>query len=288
MSSMREIKNRITATGKTSQITKAMNMVSASKLRKADKKNRAFKPTRDAIKAVLEDILSTYIDVTHPLLVPRAIKRTGYILVSSDRGLAGPYNNNLLKAFKAHVAQNHASQDEFIVGTIGFKAYSYCKRNHYPMINTESINSRDEVEFIDFQVMSRAFIKDYIDHKVDRIVVFYNHYVNTLTQRVEMEELLPITNLAKKKQKDIAEFLFEPSPQVVIDALLPIYLENTLFGIILDAKTSEHAARMTAMKTASDNAEEVIKKLNLFYNRARQNAITIELTDIIGGANAVN
>jgi F-type H+-transporting ATPase subunit gamma len=285
---MREIKNRINATAKTSQITKAMNMVSASKLRKVDKQNRAFQPTRERIKQVLEDILSTYFEVSHPLLIPREIKRTGYILVTSDRGLAGPYNNNLLKTFKAHLAKNHVSNDEFIVGTIGFKGFSFCKRNQYPMINTESVNSRDEIEFIDFQVMSRAFIKDYLDHKVDKIVVFYNHYINTLTQTIATEELLPITSLVNKREKKVSEFLFEPSPQAVIDSLLPIYLENRLFGIILDAKTSEHAARMTAMKNATDNAEEVISKLNLYYNRARQNAITIELTDIIGGANAVN
>ncbi len=288
MSSMREIKNRITATSKTSQITKAMNMVSASKLRKADKQNRAFIPNRERIKVVLEDILATYIDVTHPLLIARETKRTGYILVTSDRGLAGPYNNNVLKAFKAHLAVNHVNQDDFIVGTIGYKAFSFCKRNNYPMINTESVNSRDDLEFIDFQIMSRTFIKHYLDHKVDKIVIFYNHFVNTLTQTVETYTLLPISTLVKKKDNQVSEFLFEPSPQEVINQLLPIYIENTLFGIILDAKSSEHAARMTAMKNASDNAEEVITKLNLYYNRARQNAITIELTDIIGGANAVN
>ncbi len=288
MSSMREIKNRINATSKTSQITKAMNMVSASKLRKADKQNRAFIPTKERIKSVLEDILATYLDVTHPLLEPRETKRTGYILVTSDRGLAGPYNNNLLKAFKTHLQETHQNQDDFIVGTIGYKAFSFCKRNKYPMINTESVNSRDDVEFIDFQLMSRSFIKHYLNHKVDKIVIYYNHYVNTLTQTVDTYTLLPISTLVKKKDSQVAEFLFEPSPQEVINQLLPIYLENTLFGIILDAKTSEHAARMTAMKNASDNAEDVIKKLNLYYNRARQNAITIELTDIIGGANAVN
>lgn len=288
MSSMREIKNRINATSKTSQITKAMNMVSASKLRKAEKQYRAFIPTKDRIKSVLEDILATYLDVTHPLLEPRETKRTGYILVTSDRGLAGPYNNNLLKTFKSFVHDNHASNEEFIVGTIGYKAFSFCKRNKLPMINSESVNSRDDVEFIDFQLMSRSFIKYYLDHKVDKIVIFYNHYVNTLTQKVDTYTLLPISTLSKKKDNQVAEFLFEPSPQEVINHLLPIYLENTLYGIILDAKASEHAARMTAMKNASENAEEVIAKLNLYYNRARQNAITKELTDIIGGANAVN
>lgn len=288
MSSMREIKNRITATSKTSQITKAMNMVSASKLRKTEKQYRSFIPTKNRIKAVLEDILATNVDISHPLLEPRETEKTGYILVTSDRGLAGPYNNNLLKVFKNHLQENHQGKDDFFVGTIGYKAFSFCKRNKYPMINNESVNSRDDVEFIDFQLMSRAFIQYYLEHKVDKIVIFYNHYVNTLTQTVQTYTLLPISSLTKKKDDQVAEFVFEPSPQEVINHLLPIYLENTLYGIILDAKTSEHAARMTAMKNASDNAEEVITKLNLYYNRARQNAITKELTDIIGGANAVN
>ena len=287
MASMREIKNRITATQKTSQITKAMNMVSASKLRKAEKQYRAFTPTKDRIKTILEDILATYIDVTHPLLEPRDIKKTGYLLVTSDRGLAGPYNNNLLKQFKLHLREYHSKADDYVIGTIGFKGYSYCKRNHLPLINSESIGSRDDLEFIDFQALSRAFITMYKTHQIDKLVVVYNHYVNTLTQTVQMETLLPITQLKKRKDVSVAEFLFEPSPQVVIDHLLPIFMENSLFGIILDAKTSEHAARMTAMKSATDNAEEVMTKLNLYYNRARQNAITKELTDIIGGANAV-
>jgi F-type H+-transporting ATPase subunit gamma len=287
MASMREIKNRITATQKTSQITKAMNMVSASKLRKAEKQYRAFTPTKDRIKTILEDILATYIDVTHPLLEPRDIKKTGYLLITSDRGLAGPYNNNLLKQFKQHLREQHSKADDYVIGTIGFKGYSYCKRNRLTLINSESIGSRDDLEFIDFQALSRAFISMYQTHQIDKLVVVYNHYVNTLTQTVQMETLLPITHLKKQKDVSVAEFLFEPSPQVVIDHLLPIFMENSLFGIILDAKTSEHAARMTAMKSATDNAEEVMTKLNLYYNRARQNAITKELTDIIGGANAV-
>jgi F-type H+-transporting ATPase subunit gamma len=176
---------------------------------------------------------------------------------------------------------------EFIVGTIGYKAYSYCKKKKYPMLNKESINSRDDIKFIDFQAMSRAFIKLYLAKQVDKIVMIYSDYINTLSQVVRDEVLLPITDLIKS-DKQVSNYIFEPSTEEVIDQLLPIYLENTLYGIILDAKTSEHASRMTAMKNATDNAKEIIHKQNLVYNRARQAQITIELTDIIGGANAVN
>lgn len=284
MASLREIKKRIEATKKTSQITKAMNMVSASKLRKVEKKFRSFQPIKAEVKTILEDVLSSNPDVSHPLLEHRDIKKIGYILVSSDRGLAGPYNSNVFKYFEKILKDN---KNDFIVGTIGYKAYSYCKRKNYPLLNKESINSRDEIKFIDFQAMSRAFIKLYLDKGVDKIVMIYTDYVNTLTQNVTEQVLLPISDLVKSKVM-VSDYVFEPDGEEVINSLLPIYLENTLYGIILEAKTSEHASRMTAMKNATDNAKDIIQKQNLIYNRARQAQITIELTDIIGGANAVN
>ena len=284
LASLREIKKRIESTKKTSQITKAMNMVSASKLRKVEKKYRSFQPIKAKVKTILEDVISSNPELDHPLLEERDIKRIGYILVSSDRGLAGPYNNNVFKYFEKVLV---SSDTDFIVGTIGYRAYSYCKKKAYPLLNKESINSRDEIKFIDFQAMSRAFIKLYLDKGVDKIIIIYTDFINTLNQTVTQEALLPITNLIKSDVM-VSDYLFEPTIEEVINQLLPIYLENTLYGIILDAKTSEHAARMTAMKSATDNAKDIIKKQNLIYNRKRQEQITIELTDIIGGANAVN
>ena len=284
MASLRDIKKRIEATRKTSQITKAMNMVSASKLRKVEKKFKAFQPIKEQIKHLLEHVISTNPEYRHPLLEQREIKKVGYILVTSDRGLAGPYNSQILKYFENIIKDD---DHDFIVGTIGYKAYSYCKKKKYPMLNKESINSRDDIKFIDFQAMSRAFIKLYLSREVDKIVIIFSDYINTISQVVRDEVLLPITDLIKDK-KMVSNYIFEPSTEEVIDQLLPIYLENTLYGIILDAKTAEHASRMTAMKNATDNAKEIIHKQNLIYNRARQAQITIELTDIIGGANAVN
>jgi len=287
MASLREIKNRIEATKKTSQITKAMNMVSASKLKRVEKKHVAFGPITTHIKELLENVISSNPEMTHPLLENRELKKTGYILVTSDRGLAGPYNSNVIRYFENLVKENHKSDKEYIVGTIGYKGFSHCKKKKIPLLNHESINSRDDVKFIDFQAMSRAFINLYLNREVDKIVMIYSHYVNSISQITKEEVLLPITDLVSDKNKMISEYLFEPSTEEVINQLLPIYLENTLYGIILDAKTSEHASRMTAMKSATDNALEIIQKQNLIYNRARQAQITLELTDIIGGANAV-
>ncbi|QWB99780.1 ATP synthase F1 subunit gamma [Mycoplasmatota bacterium] len=284
MASLREIKKRIEATRKTSQITKAMNMVSASKLRKVEKKYHAFQPIKDEVERILLDVLSSNPETSFPLLEKREINKVGFILVASDRGLAGPYNSNVFKYFENLLKEN---DKDFIVGTIGYKAYRYCKKRKYPLLNKESISSRDEVKFIDFQAMSRAFIKLYLDKGVDKIVMVYTDYINTLTQNVVDQVLLPITDIVKSKVQ-VSDYVFEPGTEEVINQLLPIYLENTLYGIILDAKTSEHASRMTAMRNATDNAKDIIQKQNLIYNRARQAQITIELTDIIGGANAVN
>lgn len=288
MASLRDIKKRIDATKKTSQITRAMNMVSASKLKRVEKKNTSFEPIKSHIKSLLEDVISSNPELTHPLLENREIKKTGYILVTSDRGLAGPYNTNVLRYFETLVKEKHTSKDEYIVATIGYRGYSYCKRKKIALLNTESINSRDDVKFIDFQAMSRAFIELYLERGVDRIIIVYSHYINTISQEIQQETLLPITDLIADKEKLVSEYIFEPSTADVINQLLPIYLENTLYGIILDAKTSEHASRMTAMQSATDNALEIIKKQNLIYNRARQAQITSEITDIINGASAVS
>ncbi|MCK5732150.1 MAG: ATP synthase F1 subunit gamma, partial [Tenericutes bacterium] len=275
MASLREIKNRIVATKKTSQITRAMNMVSAAKLKRVERKHVAFTPIKSHVRRLLEDVLSSNPELSNPLLEKREVKKIGYILVTSDRGLAGPYNSNVIRRFDALVKEKHQSKEEYIVGTIGYKGYSYCKRKKLPLLNTESINSRDDVKFIDFQAMSRAFIELYLNNGVDKIVMIYAHYINSISQEIKEEILLPITDLVSDKNDLISEYIFEPSTEEVIDQLLPIFLENTLYGIILDAKTSEHASRMTAMKSATDNALEIIQKQNLIYNRARQAQITL-------------
>ena len=293
MASMREIRSRITATKKTSQITKAMHMVSASKLRKAERSIKGYRPLMYRLREMIDNLLTSD-DVTHPMLVEREINKTCYIIVSSDRGLAGPYNSSIFKEFKLFVEENHKSNDEFVVAPIGHKAMSFAKRGGYNLLIKESINVRDDVQFIDFKSVTENFIASYLKGNIDKIFVFYNHFVNTITQEVEHLQLLPVMNGFKDEEEVKEEtgvkliYNYEPNPATIIRHLLPMYVENTLYGIILDAKASEHAARMTAMKSATDNAEDIIKTLQLHYNRARQAAITVELTDIIGGANAVN
>jgi len=291
MATMREIRSRIHATQKTSQITKAMHMVSASKLKKAERSITSFRPLMKRLREMIDNVIEQD-DIKHPMLVEREVDKICYIIVSSDRGLAGPYNSSVFKAFQNHVVSTHKSNDEFVVAPIGFKAMSFAKRSGYHLVGEGSIHVRDDIQFIDFKEVTESFMASYLRGDIDKIIVFYNHFINTISQKVEQYQLLPVVNGYEKEttKKDELNLIYdyEPSPTAIINHLLPLYVENMLYGIILDAKASEHAARMTAMKSATDNAEDIIRTLQLHYNRARQAAITVELTDIIGGANAVN
>jgi len=292
MGTMRDIKQRIHATKKTSQITKAMHMVSASKLKKAERAIISFRPLTERLNAMLSDIFNEDPDLKHPMLEARDIRHTTCILVTSDRGLAGPYNANVFKAFENFLKQEKWSNDQFSVATIGGKAFNYVKKRGYPLVKEDITQLRDDVEFIDFRQLSDEFIKQYLSGQTDQIIVFYNQFINTMTQDPKQQTLVPLAlNPRVNTSKDNGQtriYDFEPDIQNALQSLIPNYVVNTLYGFILEAKASEHAARMTAMKNATDNAEELIGSLTLSYNKARQDAITIELTDIIGGANAVN
>jgi F-type H+-transporting ATPase subunit gamma len=292
MANMRDIKQRINATKKTAQITKAMHMVSASKLKKAEKAIKQYRPLTEKLESILTHIFNEDHELSHPMLEERNIKHTTFVLITSDRGLAGPYNANVFKNFEKHITQKGLNPSDFSIAALGFKAMSYAKNNGYNLVNEAVIQIRDDVQFIDFQKISDRFIKDYLSGKTDQIVVVFNKFINTITQDLTVKTLVP---LSLNPDVDIQKveglnpiYDFEPSVKATLDTLLPNYVVNMLYGMILEAKASEHAARMTAMKNATDNANDVIHDLTLSFNKARQDAITIELTDIIGGANAVS
>ncbi|MDY0346867.1 MAG: ATP synthase F1 subunit gamma [Acholeplasma sp.] len=285
MAAIREIKSRITATKKTSQITNAMYMVSASKLKKAERSIVSYRPLLKRMNHIIRGILSAK-DVNHPMLEKRNDKMTCYILVSSDRGLAGPHNANVFRKFQQAILER--KDEKFVVAAIGQKAFNFARRNKYDLIQEKAIHVRDDIQFVDFVDITQTFISLYLKEEIDRIVVFYSHFINTISQTVEQVQLLPIEFEEANETEKQTSYIYEPNQQQIINDLLPMFVENQLYGFILEAKASEHASRMTAMKSATDNAKDIIKKLELHYNRARQQAITIELTDIIGGANAVN
>lgn len=281
--SIRDIKQKVAATKKTSQITNAMNMVSASKLKGAQKATENFRPYMRRVEDIISNLVNNTDELNHPLFIKREVKKTCYILITCDRGLAGPFNANLCKLLTSKI---EGTDD--IVGTMGIKGYYYCKHNKYNLID-DIVRLPDDVTFDNVYPMIEKILKMYISGEVDRVVILYNHFKNTLSIIPTEKQILPVEDDFSEMESNTKHIYdYEGGINSILDTVLPLYIENLVYGIILDSKASEHASRMTAMKSATDNAKEVIEQLELRYNRARQSAITLELTDIIGGANAAN
>lgn len=285
--SLRDVKLRIESTKKTSQITKAMNVVSASKLRRSEKIYRNYQEFLTKTEELAVNLVNSTTTYKHPMLESREIKKTGYIIITSDRGLAGGYNINICKKLKEEIETNNLQNDDFIVGVIGKKGLGTIQKYGYPLALNDFIILRDDVIFQDILPLTNIFIEKYQNKEIDRLIIIYTHYNNTISQEVKVKQILPIQLNNTTEKKKSVEFIYEQGIKRSIDLILPMYVENVIYGIILNTKTSEHASRMTSMKKATDNAEEVIGKLQLLYNRARQQSITNDLIDIIGGASAV-
>ena len=278
--SIKAIKGKIQATKKTSQITKAMNMVSASKLKGAERAIANYIPYMKKIESIVANLVGDN-DVSHPLLEQRPIGSTCYIIVTSERGLAGPFNSNICKLLDKTIKEGD------YVASLGTKGYIHASNKKYSLVNKNIVLLRDDVRFEDVNEIILDVLKLYLEGKVNQVKVIYNHYINTLTQISSIKQMLPIdTSFKDEHQKSLYDF--EGGVGSILDEVLPLYIENLVYGLILDSKASEHAARMTAMSSATDNASELISKLELIYNRARQASITLELTDIIGGASAAS
>lgn len=287
MASLRDIKSRITSTKKSSQITKAMQMVSAAKLNRAENNAKSFVPYMEKIQEVVAAIANGT-SAKHPMLLSRPVKKTGYLVITSDRGLAGPFNSSILRAAYQTIQSRHQSADEYAVIVIGKIGRDFFKKRGIPVIS-EVTGLGDEVAFADIKELASSTVQMFSDEAFDELYMFYNHFVSAISQEVTEKKLLPLTDLsaAATPNKRSASYEFEPSEEEILEVLLPQYAESLIFGALLDSKASEHAARMTAMKSATDNAKELIDSLTLSYNRARQAAITQEITEIVGGAAAL-
>lgn len=284
MASLRDIKNRVTATKKMKQITKAMEMVSAAKLNRAEINAKSFVPYMEKIQEVVASIASGSTGVRHPMLVSRPVKRTGYLVITADRGLAGAYNSSVLRHVYRTISQKHKSADEYlliVVGKIGVQFF----KNRKMAVHDSIVGLADQPSFADIKRIASDTVKLYEDEAFDELYMYYNHYVSAIQQDLTEKKLLPLSNMGTEGAKSSYEY--EPSEETILEELLPQYAESLIYGALLDAKASEHAARMTAMKNATDNADELIDGLTLSYNRARQAAITQEITEIVGGAAAL-
>jgi F-type H+-transporting ATPase subunit gamma len=284
LASLRDIKSRINSTKKTSQITKAMEMVSASKWHRAEQNAKSFVPYMEKIQEVVANIALGSSGVSHPMLVSRPVKKTGYLVITSDRGLAGAYNSNVLRTLYQTIQQRHKSTDEYAIIAIGRIGRDFFKKRGISVV-LEITGLADQPSFADIKEIASKTVNLFADGTFDELYMYYNHYVSAIQQDVTEKKLLPLTDIAANQKMTTYEF--EPSPEEILEVLLPQYAESLIYGALLDAKASEHAARMTAMKNATDNAHELIRTLTLSYNRARQAAITQEITEIVAGAAAI-
>ena len=284
MASLRDIQSRITSTKKMSQITKAMEMVSASKLSRAEANAKSFVPYMDKIQEVVSSIAHGSMDASHPMLVSRPIKKTGYLVITSDSGLAGSYNSSILRQVHSTIQKRHRSTDEYAIIAIGRMGRDFFKKLNMNVV-LEIVGLADHPTFADIKDITSSTVGMFEDAMFDELYLYYNHFVNAITHEVTEKKLLPLTDI--QTSDVLTSYEFEPSPQEILEVLLPQYAESLIYGALLDGKASEHSARMSAMKSATDNAKELIDDLNITYNRARQAMITQEITEIVGGAAAL-
>ncbi|WOV88005.1 ATP synthase F1 subunit gamma [Sporosarcina oncorhynchi] len=284
MVSLRDIENRIKSTKKTSQITKAMQMVSASKLTRAEMNAKAFVPYMEKIQEVVSAIASATSDSNHPMLTNRPVKKTGYIIVTSDRGLVGGYNSNIFRKAKRAIEERHASKDEVKIVAIGRKGLEFFENLGYD-ISESLVGVSDHPSFEEIKAIANRAVGMFTEGEYDEVYLFYNHFISAISHEVTEKKLLPLTDFSSAST--MASYEFEPSAEAILKTLLPQYAESLIYGAVLDGKASEHASSMTAMKTATDNASELIDSLTLSFNRARQAAITQEITEIVGGVAAL-
>lgn len=291
MASLREIKGRIGSTKKMSQITSAMHMVSNSKLRRAEENANRFHAYRDKLQEAVRAIASGDSGSDHPMLEERPVKRTGYVVITADSGLAGPYNANVLKKLTGEIKERHNDDPEFYdILVIGKMGYEFLTSRGYNVANYRT-GLADQPDFSSVKEITHEAVSSFIDEDIDELFIIYNEFINVLEQKVKADKLLPLTGSdieeGQTTDSTLTNYEFEPDKESLLSVILPQYAESLIYGSLLEAKASEHAARMTAMKAATDNAKELIDDLSLEYNRARQAAITQEITEIVGGAAAL-
>lgn len=299
--SLNEIKQRIASTKKTSQITKAMQMVSASKLTKSEANSINFQEYASKVRSIVTHLVaSELLDIEeladsnasdeadfHSMLISRPVKRTGYIVITSDGGLVGGYNSSILKQTMSMLESDHDSSDEYVMLAIGGTGADFFRARGISLAY-ELRNLSDQPSFDEVRKIVSMTTTMYQNQVFDELYVCYNHHINSLTSQFRVEKMLPISDLDPDEAQEYPqEYILEPSKDIILDQLLPQYAESLIYGAIIDAKTAEHAAGMTAMKTATDNAQNIISDLTISYNRARQGAITQEITEIVAGASAL-
>lgn len=286
MAGAKEIRTKIRSIKNTQKITRAMEMVAASKMRKAQDRMFTSRPYANKIKDVISHLAKGHPEYRHPYLMVRPIKRAGFIVVSSDRGLCGGLNVNLFKTTVAQMRQCKEQGIEIDLCLIGAKAEAFFKRFGGNVV-AQADHLGDTPSVMDTVGIVKVMLDAYDNGRLDALYIVYNEFVNTMTQTPQVEQLLPILPADDTALDHYWDYIYEPDARELLDLLLTRYVESRVYQAVVENLASEQAARMIAMKNASENAGDIINELQLAYNKARQAAITQELSEIIAGASAV-
>ncbi|MEM7194135.1 MAG: F0F1 ATP synthase subunit gamma [Pseudomonadota bacterium] len=290
MAGAKEIRTQIKSIGSTRKITKAMEMVAASKMRRAQDRMNAAKPYAQKMRNVISHVAYAQSEYHHPYMADREVKSVGYIVVSSDRGLCGGLNSNLFRKAVHDMSEWNDKNVKVSVAVIGKKASAFFKRFGANVVS-ETVDLGDAPQLEELIGGIKVMLDEYQEGNIDRLYVVYNEFVNTMTQQPTVEQLIPVAasedEMDKSKMGHHWDYIYEPEAQEVIDVLMGRYIESLVYQSVAENSACEQAARMVSMKAATDNAGKLIDELQLVYNKARQAAITQELSEIVSGAAAV-
>ncbi|HMM58465.1 MAG: F0F1 ATP synthase subunit gamma [Xanthomonadales bacterium PRO7] len=287
MAGAREIRTKIKSVANTRKVTRALEMVSASKIRKAQELMRASRPYARAMRQVAGHVARANTEFKHPFLTAReSVKRVGYIIISTDRGLCGGLNSNLFRKLLAEIREWNEKNVEVDIVAIGTKANVFFRRLKVNLVGSAShLGEKPKVEQLIGVI--KIMLDSYSTGSIDRLTLAYNDFVNTMTQKPTLDQLLPLPPSDTLATAHDWDYLYEPDAESVLEHVLTRYIESLVYQATLENLASEHAARMVAMKSAGDNAKKAIDSLTLVYNKVRQAAITQEISEIVGGAAAV-
>ena len=293
MATLREVRNRISGVKKTQKITKAMKMVAAAKLRRAQSGVVAARPYAARMKQLLHHLVRSVDTSVNPLLVPREVRNISVVVVTSDRGLCGAFNSNLIRTTLAHLAEKYPGAREegrLKLFCIGKKGFDYFSKRHFK-VDGKYIGVYNDLVFTQARAIAREVIEDYLKGNSDVVEIAYNEFKSVARQNVVFERFLPIPTEPDPgkaaETKNPTDYIYEPSVAEIVNGLLPRHLNFHIWKVILESNAAEQGARMAAMENATENANELISHLQLVYNKARQTAITKELLELVGGAEAL-
>jgi F-type H+-transporting ATPase subunit gamma len=287
MATLRDIKRRINAVKSTKQITKAMKMVAAAKLRRAQSRMTDMRPYADKMNSVIASMTGSG-EALHPLLVQRPRKTIEVLVLTSDRGLCGAFNTNILKAAEKLINERKEENFNVNVSVVGKKANDYFKRRNVEMRNSW-VDISGKLSYTDAIRIAEDIVENYLNESIDEVFIIYNQFRTVMNQEVTVQKLMPLSAPENTEETEDASTLytFEPSQKEILNQLLPKNVEVQIYRALLESQASEEAARMTAMENATQNADEMIDSLTLQFNKARQASITGELMDIVGGVEAL-